>query len=213
MNLWDCVVGMTVYMPVVVESVQTGEWRHGTIVAEHNPYNAPDTVAVEWDNRHRQLITARSLLTEQEYAQQTDKERLVKMSIKKEDCVIDERVALIGSGTPFRKGKIASPITNNSVIVEFDDGNLKRHDLKNLLNLNDALKEEKRLADLEKTRLEKEFEAERLVAEKVQKASELIDEAAKIARSVGKALMDMDEVGSIESSMERAGWNTSSWHC
>lgn len=141
------------------------------------------------------------------------KEGLVKMSIKKEDCAIDTRVSLIGTHAPFRKGKIVSPITNNLVIVEFDDGSLRKHDLKTLMPLSDSLVEEKRLADLEKALLEKELEAERQVQEKMNQACALIDEAAEIAKSINMVLVDMHEVRDLEESMSDAGWNTSSWHC
>ena len=97
--------------------------------------------------------------------------------------------------------------------MEFDDGTLKKHDLKHLLLLADAIVEENRITVAEKLRLEKEFQAEKQVADKVRQASDLIDEAAKLARSIGKDLMDMDSACAIEGSMERAGWNTSSWHC
>lgn len=219
MKLYDCDVGMTVHMPVVVDGIQTGRWRQGKITAEHNPYNPPDTVAVQWDDGQHQLITARSLLTDEEFAQQADKERLVKMSVKKEDCTIDTRVALIGSGTPFRKGKIAGPVSWHSgvncdvVIVEWDDGRLDKTALKSLLLLPDAVKEEKRLADIEKARLEKEFEAERQVQEKMTAACALIDEAAQIAKSVNRELSEMDQASDLEDSMRDAGWSTSSWHC
>lgn len=213
MRLYDCEVGMIVKMPEIVDGKHTGQWRHGTIIAEHNTYNPADTVAVEWSDGQRQLVTARSLLNETEYAEQANKERLQKMSIKKEDCAIDTRVALVGYGTPFRKGKIASPVTDNIVIVEFDDGTLKKHDLKTLMLIRDALVEEKRLADLEKARLEKQFEAERQVAEKINAASALVAEAAKIAKAIGKSLRDMDVSDEVENMVEEAGWSTSSWHC
>ena len=217
MRYFDCKKGMAVHMPVVMSGTLTGAWRHGTVVAMHNPYNPPDTVGVAWQDGPsfitQQLVTARSLLTDQEYDEQASKERLIKMSIKKEDCVIDMRVALAGSTAPFRKGKIASPANANLVIVEFDDGTLKKHDLKHLLLLADAIVEENRITVAEKLRLEKEFQAEKQVADKVRQASDLIDEAAKLARSIGKDLMDMDSACAIEGSMERAGWNTSSWHC
>jgi hypothetical protein len=220
MKLYDCDVGMTVHMPVVVDGIQTGRWRQGKITAEHNPYNPPDTVAVQWDDGQHQLITARSILTDEEFAQQADKERLVKMSVKKEDCTIDTRVALVGAVAPFRKGKIAGPVSWHSgvncdvVIVEWDDGRLDKTTLKSLLLLSDAVAEEKRLIAAEKARLEKDFETERQVQEKVTQASDLIKEAAKIAKSVGKSLCDMPDISDdVENIVEVAGWSTSSWHC
>ena len=106
MRLHDCEVGMWVAMPVVVETRRTGEWRTGRITVGHKPYHgAPDTVIVRWSDGQEQLVTARSLLNEQEYDEQASKERLLKMSIKKEDCVIDMRVALAGSDGTFPQGK------------------------------------------------------------------------------------------------------------
>jgi len=45
------------------------------------------------------------------------------------------------------------------------------------------------------------------------KAGKLIGEASAIAKKAHQDLSEMDASGELEKAMEKAGWNTSSWHC
>ncbi len=55
---------------------------------------------------------------------------------------------------------------------------------------------------------------EKEVREKLSAVGALVLDAGKIAKDAGLDLLRMYEATSpLERSMEKAGWNTSSWHC
>jgi len=124
------------------------------------------------------------------------------------DFPIDQNVQ--HKGNKNRKGVVIGNKLSDGdqvIAVEWADGSLSK------VNVNDI---EKCLS------LEEEFEA--MVGEvnsKINQAAALIREAARIAEANGKDLRSTDEEnydylfdqGELESAMEDAGWNTSSWHC
>jgi len=63
--------------------------------------------------------------------------------------------------------------------------------------------------------LEKEFRrVEDEVRAKMKEAGDIVLAAQKFAKEAGFELQEMsDATYSLEGAMEKAGWNTSSWHC
>ena len=113
-------------------------------------------------------------------------------------------------GNKNRKGVVIGNKLSDGdqvVAVEWADGALPK------VNVNDI---QKCLS------IEEEFQA--MVEEvnsKITQAATLIREAAALAEANGKDLRSTDDEnydylfdqGKLESAMEDAGWNTSSWHC
>jgi hypothetical protein len=124
------------------------------------------------------------------------------------DFAIDTRV--VAASNHNRKGTVIGnnlKVSDLWVAVDWDDGKLER------VNCNDLLTE---------ASLEDEFKAfQAEVDGKLAEAAKLIREAANLAESRGKDLLDYDQDAEdnmfdtyqIESAMRDAGWNTSSWHC
>lgn len=190
-------------------------FRRGKITHANDHSNM---ISVHWDDGQAQLVHVSSLMSEKLYNETKGQERLQQMSIKEEQCIVGTVVYLAAKEAPLRKGKIAGPIDPNllasTVIVEWDNGNLNKQQIKFLLSEIDGAAENKRLLE-EQERLEKEFEqVEQECAAKLEKAGKLIREAAKLAESHGKDLQEMYEATrGVENAMRDAGWNTSSWHC
>lgn len=138
------------------------------------------------------------------------------MSLKAIQCTISAVVYLASGTAPLARGKIAGPLdhTKNLVIVEWDNGNLSKKDIRLLLDEETGQAENKRLLD-EKDRLEREFENTRVqCGKKLAEAAKLINEASKMASKHGTNLQDLyGESQSLVSAMSAAGWNTSSWQC
>ena len=195
-----------------------GTMRRGRITSEANDGFEYTNVAVEWDDGQKQLVTVRSLITEaavmKERAEKENQERLNQMHIKADECVVGSVVFHIGTIAPLKKGKIVGPLSNGTVIVEWEGGGLGRYTIKTLMNEILGATESQRILN-EKDRLEKEFAAvESAVAVKLKEAAKLIREAGSIASKAGKDIQDMYEATSdLERAMDSAGWNTSSWHC
>jgi hypothetical protein len=113
-------------------------------------------------------------------------------------------------GNKARKGVVIGNKLSDGdqvVAVEWADGTLAK------ANVNDI---EKCLS------IEEEFAAmQQQVNDKIAQAATLIREAAALAAANGKDLRSTDDENydylfdqdSLESAMEDAGWNTSSWHC
>lgn len=199
----DTVRGMVVY--------HRKDHRRGTVTAG-NQFTG--MIAVQWDDGTRQLINVQELMSEKLYNEIKEEERLSLMGIKAEQCIIGTVVYLSGMNAPLAKGKIAGPLTNKIVIVEWSDGRLDKRDIKVLLSEVDGIVENQRLVD-EAERLEKEFaQVEIEVTSKLKEAAKLVREAAKIADAKNVDLQDMHEAThDLEYAMEAAGWRTSSWHC
>jgi hypothetical protein len=174
-------------------------------------------IAVAWDDGSRELLNVSELMSEKLYEEIQETERTNKMALKLDQVKVGAVVYLVGTLAPLTKGKImAEPSVvsgTNLVIVELDDGTLKKCQLKQLLSEADGIAESKRIKEAQ-DKLEREFaETEAKCNEKLEEAAKLIREAAKIADKGGVNLQDMDSVYSITSAMGDAGWNTSSWGC
>ncbi len=175
-------------------------------------------VTVKWDDGQNQLMTIRSLISEAQVQKEAHDKKLKEMAMKVEDCTIGTVVYFVGGASP-RKAKIAGvtskhPTAGDVVIVEWDGGGLDKVVIAKLLNEVDGKAEQDRL-EAEAQKLEEEFEkVQKACKDKLQKAAELINEAAKVAEAHGQDLMDMYEaVRPLERAMDNAGWRTSSWHC
>lgn len=119
----------------------------------------------------------------------------------------DTRV--VSAANHNRKGTVIGNKLKASltVAVEWDDGNLAK------VNVNDLLTE---------ASLEDEFKAfQKEVNDKLAAAAALIREAADMATAKGKDLHDFDDDAEdymfdtyqLQHAMRDAGWNTSSWNC
>jgi hypothetical protein len=146
--------------------------------------------------------------------------------MKVSECTLKTRVALVTMGnnrydtTSAKYGHIAGLVSLHAsvgdvVIVEWDNGHIDKVAVKSLV-LETKAKEEIAAREVEKQKLEEDFEKVRLqVDAKILVASLAVAEASKIARAAKLDLQDdfADEVSELESAMGRAGWSTSSWHC
>lgn len=91
--------------------------------------------------------------------------------------------------------------------VEWEDGSLAKVNA-NDVELSLSMEEEFKLVQAE-------------VNDRLNRAAQLIREAAQVAQSNGHDLLNPEygysdskfEVGVIEGAMDDAGWRTSSWHC
>ena len=202
------------------------DYRRGVVTAG-NQFTG--MIAVQWDDGTKQLINVQGLMSEKLYnefkeeekikaANLKEEERVKAMSLKPEQAIIGAVVYAVGNKGPLAKGKIAGPLDNthgnNLVIVEWDNGQLDKRQIKSLLSELDGAIESKRLLD-KAAKLEQEFaEVEKACKDKLQKAAKLVREAAKLASDKDIDLQEMSEAtGDLEYAMEEAGWRTSSWHC
>jgi len=171
-------------------------------------------IAVQWDDGEKNFAHVSELMSEQLFNELQEQNRKDQMALKEEQATIGAIVFKNSDEAPLRKGKIAGPVVNGVAIVEWDDGQLAKVAIKTLLGQVEGMAENQRLQD-EKDRLEREFEeVQAEVEEKLSAAAKLINEAAALADRKNVSIMDMSEATyELESAMENAGWNTSSWHC
>lgn len=195
--------GMVVY--------HRGTWKRGKVTAS-NEFTG--MVAVAYDDGTRELAHVSSLMSEKIYQEKLEEERELKMSLPAAEATIGAVVYQKSKSPPLRRGKIAGPLNGSILIVEWDDGSLSKHELRFLFNEVTGLAENQRLLD-EQDRLEREFDnAKSLIAEKLEAAAKLINEAAVIANDKNVSIVDMyNETRDLERAMGNAGWNTSSWGC
>lgn len=133
--------------------------------------------------------------------------------MKEKDCKIEADVVLIAEAPPLSKGKIIGPPINSKVVVELDNGAILKIDIQKLLSKNEGLALEAKLIE-EATRLEREFnEIQDKCTQKMYEAANLLEEAAKLARTKNLWLSDMPGNENIEEALSNGGWSTSSWHC
>lgn len=133
--------------------------------------------------------------------------------MKEQDYKIETDVVLIANTPPLSKGKIVGPPINSKVVVEFENGSLLKIDIKNLLSKEDGITLEAKLVE-EATRLEREFnEVQTKCTQKMYEAANLLEEAARLARTKNLWLSDMPGNENIEEALSNGGWSTSSWHC
>lgn len=199
----DMVRGMVVY--------NRKTYRRGTITAG-NQFTG--IIAVKWDDGGKDLIHVTELMSEKLYNEIKEQERNEAMSLKAEHAIIGATVYVSSKTAPLVKAKIASPLQNNLVILEYEGGQLNKKDIKHLLSEVDGITENKRLLD-EQEKLEREFaDVEQQCKVKLKQAAALVQEAAKLAHSKNVDIQDMhDATHDLEYAMEAAGWRTSSWHC
>jgi hypothetical protein len=199
--------GMVVY--------KRGTDRRGVVTSTDYSQNI---LTVRWDDGGNGCHHVGDLMSEILYLEQANKRRLNQMALKPEQAVVGTVVYLAQNEAPLRRGKIVGPLDNthgnNVVIVEWDNGDLRKPQIRDLLTEADGLAENKRLLE-EQERLESEFEqVQSECAAKLQQAARLVREAAALAKSKGEDLQEMSEATyDLEYAMYAAGWRTSSWHC
>lgn len=144
--------------------------------------------------------------------------------LKNTDCTMGTVVGLDTKTLPVRLGTIAGPVTTHPtagevVIVEWASewgaAQLQKVTLRSLITGEEANKLQVEL-QAAKTKLEAEFQlVAKEVAKKLTAAAKLIEEAGVVATKAGRDLASdfYQETHQLENAMERAGWNTSSWHC
>jgi len=140
--------------------------------------------------------------------------------LKKENCTMDLVVGLDAKTLPVKLGIIVGPVTINPtagemVVVEWEGGYIQKVTLRSLITGDEANKLQVEL-QATKDKLEYEFQlVAQQVAEKLEAAAKLIEEAGTIATKSDKNLTSdfYQETLQVEAAMEKAGWNTSSWYC
>jgi hypothetical protein len=131
---------------------------------------------------------------------------------------VGDRVGLLNGKLTYSEygdepcyGVIVAELTEDSVMIKWDDS------WKNTNNRpvnTDKLVVESELK-AKYSALEAEFQrVEAEVKGHMEQASKLILAAQSFAKAAGFDLQELREAtGTLESAMEEAGWNTSSWHC
>lgn len=106
-------------------------------------------------------------------------------------------------------GVVTDVLSNGQVMVKWDS-QYKNASLENPSKLCGEVD-----AQVKWSALEEAFNnVEEKVAAELKKASEFVLSAGQIAKEAGMDLLEMYEATrALERAMEKAGWNTSSWHC
>jgi hypothetical protein len=171
-------------------------------------------IAVQWDDGGRHLLHVSNLMSEKLYNEFKQEEKAQTMALKANEATIGTVVYQAGHAAPLARGKIAGPLNGTIAIIEWDNGQLAKMDIKHLHSEIVGIAENQRMQN-EQERLEAEFaRVEEVVKEKLAEAAKLVNEAAKLASDADTDIQEMyDATRPLERAMENAGWRTSSWHC
>lgn len=138
--------------------------------------------------------------------------------MKSIDCTVKTRVGHISYGSMFR-GTVLTPVTQRPdgvemVVVEWDNGNVQKMQVKLLMPEEDLVKEEARLK-AEKLRLDEEFAIlAAQVKTKADAAAALINEAQAIAKTINKEARHMGNACDLlQDALDDSGWYQSSVNC